>query len=84
MLRDYLQIYVDTPMAAKNQFNIYTTYYESFLALSVSITVGKHQLMMETPCRRAPVLRYRDITITTETLKELLIAVCPLQGGYTM
>ena len=50
----------------------------------MSITVGKHQLMMETPCRRAPVLRYRDITITTETLKELLIAVCPLRGVHNV
>ena len=64
-------------MAAKNQFNIHTTYYESFLALSVR--VDRHQLMMETPSSsQAPVLRYRDITFTTEYLKESLSAVCPL------
>ena len=70
-------------MAAKNQFNtVYTTYHESFLALSVSIRVVKHQLMMEAPISsQAPVLRYRDITFTTEYLKESLSAVCPVLGG---
>ena len=68
--------------AVKNQINVHTTYYESFLALSVSIRVDKHQLMMETPSSsQAPVLRYRDITFTTEhDLKESLSVVCPLLG----
>ena len=68
--------------AVKNQINVHTTYYESFLALSVSIRVDKHQLMMETPSTsQAPVLRYRGITFTTEhDLKESLSAVCPLLG----
>ena len=71
--------------AGKNQFNIYTTYYESFLALSVSIRVDRHQLMMETPSSsQAPVLRYRDITFTTEYLKESLSAVCPLLGVHNV
>ena len=71
--------------AGRNQFNIYTTYYESFLALSVSIRVDEHQLMMETPSSsQAPVLRYRDITFTTEYLKELLSAVCPLLGVHNV
>ena len=53
--------------AGKNQFNIYTTYYESFLALSVSIKVDEHQLMMETlSSSQAPVLRYGDTKFTTE------------------
>ena len=59
--------------AGKNQFNIYTTYYESFLALSVSIKVDEHQLMMETlSSSQAPVLRYGDTKFTTEYLKESL------------
>ena len=71
--------------AGKNQLNIYTTYYESFLALSVSIRVDRHQLMMETPgSSQAPVLRYRDITFTTEYLKESLRAVCPLLAVHNV
>ena len=70
----------------KNQLNIYTTYYESYLALSVSIRVdGNHQLMMETPSSsQAPVLRYRGITFTTENLKESLSAVCPMLGVHNV
>ena len=75
-------------MAAKSHFNIYTTYYESFLALSVSIRVDKHQLTMETPSssasQLAPVLRYRDITFTAEYMKECLSAVCPLLGVHNV
>ena len=73
--------------AGKNQqLNIYTTYYESFLALSVSIRVDTHQLMLETPVSssQAPVLRYRDITFTTEYLKESLSAVCPVLGVHNV
>ena len=73
-------------MVTKTQFNVYTTYYESFLALSVSIRVDKHQLMMETSSRshQTPVLRYRDITFTTEYLKDSLTAVCPLLGVHNV
>ena len=73
-------------MATRNHFNVYTTYYESFLALSVRIKVDKqHQLMMETPCSiQAPVLRYSDITFTTEYLKESLSAVCPVLGVHNV
>ena len=54
-------------------FNIYTTYYESYLALSVSIRVDKQQMTMETLTQgQAPVLQYRDITFTTEKLKDSL------------
>ena len=77
--------YSTITMASKSHFNIYTTYYESFLALSVSIRVDKHQLMIETPSSsQAPVLRYRDITFTTEYLKESLSAVCPLLGVHNV
>ena len=76
-------------MAIKNvPFNFYATHYENFLALSVSIRVGKHQLMMETPTtsrsHQALVLRYKDTTITTEYLKETLSAVCPLVGVHNV
>ena len=81
-----LSNFLDPPllliMATKSQFNIYTTYYESFLVLSVSIRVDKHQLTMET--RQAPLLRYKDITLTTEYLKECLTAVCPLLGVHNV
>ena len=71
--------------AGKNQFNIYTTYYESFLALSVSIKVDEHQLMMETlSSSQAPVLRYGDTKFTTEYLKESLSAVCPVLGVHNV
>ena len=65
---------------------VYTTYNENFLALSVSIRLDKHhQLMMETSSRsQAPVLRYRDIIITAEHLKESLSAVCPLLGIHNV
>ena len=37
---------------------------------------------MET--RQAPLLRYKDITLTTEYLKECLTAVCPLLGVHNV
>ena len=42
--------------------------------------------MMETlrSSQAAPVLRYRDITFTTEFLKESLSAVCPLLGVHNV
>ena len=72
-------------MATGNQFNLYTTYYERFLALSVSIRVGNfHQLKLETPRFQPPVLRYRDITFTSEYIKESLSAVCPVLGVHNV
>ena len=74
-------------MAAKrkNHININTTCYENFLALSVSIRVDRHQLMMETPSSiQAPALRYEKITITTESLKKCLSVVCPLLGAHNV
>ena len=75
-------------MATGNQFNLYTTYYEKFLALSVSIKVDKLQLKLETPgsCRpQAPRLRYGDIiTFTSEYIKESLGAVCPVLGVHNV
>ena len=72
-------------MATGNQFNLYTTYFERFLALSVSISVGKfHQLKLETPRPQAPVLRYRDITFTSECIKESLSDVCPVLGVHNV
>ena len=72
-------------MATGNQFNIYTTYYERFLALSVSIKVGKfHQLKLETPRLQAPVLRYRDITFTSDCIQESLRSVCPVLGVHNV
>ena len=74
-----------TGLRKRKKINIHTTYYESFLALSVSIRVDRHQLMMETPSSsQAPVLRCRDITFTTEYLKESLSAVCPLLGVHNV
>ena len=80
-------VYAKLKMATWNsqQFNLYTTYYERFLALSVSISVGKlHQLKLETPRLQAPVLRYRDITFTSEYIKESLSAVCPVLGVHNV
>ena len=72
-------------MATGNQFNLYTTYYERFLALSVSIRVGKlHQLKLEAPRHQAPVLRYREIFFTSECIKESLNAVCPVLGVHNV
>ena len=74
-------------MATKSHLNIVTTCYENFLALSVSIRVDKHQLTMHMETLKssqAPVLRYRDITFTTEYLKESLSAVCPLLGVHNV
>ena len=71
--------------ATGKQFNIYTTYYERFLALSVSISVGKiHQLKLETPRLQAPVLRYRDITFTSDDIKNSLRIVCPMLGVHNV
>ena len=72
-------------MATVKQFNLYTTYFERFLALSVSIRVDKlHQLKLETPRPQAPVLRYRDMTFTSEYIKESLTAVCPVLGVHNV
>ena len=72
-------------MATGNQFNLYTTYYERFLALSVSISVGKlHQLKLETPRLQAPVLRYRDIIFTSDDIKHSLSVVCPMLGVHNV
>ena len=80
-----IAVSAEVNMATGNQFNLYTTYYERFLALSVSIRVGKlHQLKLETPRPQAPVLRYRDITFTSEYVKESLSAVCPLLGVHNV
>ena len=66
-------------------FNIYTTYYESYLALSVSIRVDKQQMMMETLSQgQAPVLQYRDITFTTEKLKDSLNDFFPVLGIHNV
>ena len=72
-------------MATRNQLNITTTYYESFLALSLSVRIGKRQLQMETSRgNQLPVLRYRDISFTSEYLKDSLSAVCPMMGVHNV
>ena len=70
---------------SRSQLNI-STYYESFLALSLSVRVGKRQLKMETPRgnQLLPVLRSRDISFTSEYLKDSLSAVCPLMGVHNV
>ena len=70
---------------SRSQLNISTTYYESFLALSLSVRVGKRQLKMETSRgNQLPVLRYRDVSFTSEYLKDSLSAVCPLMGVHNV
>ena len=71
-------------MASKGSLNIHSTYYESFLALSVDLRINKQQLKMEHHIYQAPVLRYRDVTITSESLREALAAVCPMLGVYNV
>lgn len=71
-------------MATKSSLEIHSTYYESLLALSVCIRVNKHHLKMETHTNQAPVLRYRDTTITSETLRDSLAAVCPVLGVHNV
>ena len=71
-------------MASKSSLNIHSTYHESFLALSVGIRVNKHQLKMENQRNQAPVLRYRDITVTSEALKGCLAAECPVLGVHNV
>ena len=39
---------------------------------------------MERPINQAPVLRYRNITITSESLREALAAVCPMLGVHNV
>ena len=71
-------------MTNSSSFDIHSTYYESFLALSVSIRVNRHQLKMEKHINQAPVLHYRNITIPTESLRESLAAVCPVLGVHNV
>ena len=71
-------------MASKSSFNIHSIYYESFLALSVGLRMNKHQLKMEGHINQAAVFRYRNITITSESLREALAAVCPVLGVHNV
>ena len=68
------------------RIDITSTYYECFLVISVSIRVGRHQLRMETPRGRnqSPILRYRDVTFTSEYLKDSLSAVCSVLGVHNV
>ena len=51
----------------------------------MSIKVGKfHQLKLETPRLQAPVLRYRDITFTSDCIQESLRSVCPVLGVHNV
>ena len=73
-------------MATRTQLNI-STYYESFLVLSLNLRIGncKRQLKMETSRgNQLPVLRYRDVSFTSEYLKDSLSAVCPLMGVHNV
>ena len=72
-------------MATRTQLNI-STYYESFLVLSLNLRIGKRQLKMETSGgnQLPPVLRYRDVSFTSEYLKDSLSAVCPLMGVHNV
>ena len=68
-----------------SQIRTTTTYHECFWVLSVSIRVGRHQLKMETPRRnQTPILRYRDVTFTSEYLKDSLSAVCSVKGVHNV
>ena len=67
-----------------HQLNI-STYYESFLVLSLCLRIGKRQLKMETSRgNQLPVLRYREVSFTSEYLKDSLSAVCPLMGVHNV
>ena len=67
-----------------HQLNI-STYYESFLVLSLCLRIGKRQLKIETSRgNQLPVLRYRDVSFTSEYLKDSLSAVCPLMGVHNV
>ena len=70
--------------SCKGSLNIHSTYYESFLALSVGLRINKQQLKMEGHINKAPVLRYRNVTITSESLRESLAAVCPSLGIHNV
>ena len=39
---------------------------------------------MERHINQAPVLRYRNVTITSESLREALAAVCPVLGVHNV
>ena len=70
---------------ASPRISITSTYYECFWVLSVSARVGRYQLKMETPRRnQTPILRYRDVTFTSEYLKDSLSAVCSVMGVHNV
>ena len=82
--RSHCRVSYTLPVTSKGALNIHSTYYENFLALSVGLRVNKHQLKMDDHTNQAPVLRYRDITITSESLRESLAAVCPVLGVHNV
>ena len=70
---------------ASPRISITSTYYECFWVLSVSPRVDGHQMKMETPRRsQTPILRYGDVTFTSEYLKDSLSAVCSVMGVHNV
>ena len=68
-----------------SRISITSTYCECFWVLSVSVRVDRHQLKMEIPRRnQTPILRYRDVTFTSEYLKDSLSAVCSVMGVHNV
>ena len=66
-----------------SQINVTSTYHECFWVLSVSVRVGRHQLKIESR-NQTPILRYRDVTFTSEYLKDSLSAVCSVLGVHNV
>lgn len=69
------------------RLNVYSTYYEGILVLSVGISVDKHQLVIETThTNQSAVLRYNDdYILSLESLKKHLVAVvCPVMGVHNV
>ena len=81
--KGHCYMFAPFPVAVKGPLSIHSTYYENFLALSVGLRVNKHQLKMD-HTKQAPVLRYRNVTITSEFLKQSLTAVCPVLGAHNI
>ena len=70
--------------AAPSQLNVYSTYYEGILVLSVGISVNKRQLAMETHTNQSAVLRYKNLVISLESLKKHLATVCHVMGVHNI
>lgn len=65
--------------------NIFTSYYENFLVLSVSMKINQQEVIIKADAdSTVPVLCSNDITFSYESVKKSLSAVCSQMGIHNV